>query len=70
MVRLLEVIDEWAAQKRAAGHGQLHRGVEPALHDREVRDREMLVELVYVTAYLEARVRKAGRIRCGDLDGG
>ena len=36
----------------------------PALHDREVRDREMLVEFVYVTAHLKARVpREAGWIQ-------
>jgi len=57
---LLEVVLEREVDERPAVRGQLHRGGQPALHDREVARGEVLVELVDVGANLKAAWRGQG----------
>ena len=50
---LLEVVPQREAEERPPARGQLHRGGQPALHDREVARREVPVEPVDVGADLQ-----------------
>ncbi len=71
VVDLLEMLGERKVKERAARGGELHRGAQPALHDRQVSDGEMLVEVVYVPAQLQSWVLRETRhidARAGDGD--
>src|SRR5207248_6565233 len=59
---LLEVMLQREIEKRPAARGQLHRGGQPTLDDREVARHKVAVEIVHVRPDLEP-VRVAGSIR-------
>jgi hypothetical protein len=71
VVVLLEVLAQREAEERSSGGGELHRGREAAVADREVAGSEMAIQTMDVAVNLEAvALRKSGGIdaRAGDDD--